>query len=151
MCNYMYKMTALHAFWPARVCIVCVCKCRMFACTRRIFICVDWVHVDRLLSNMCVAQAYYSRRLLWCGWQAVRYECPSLLFLLPSRPAAVCHLVAADDSQPLVCHREGEKAIHQLPHMLHFRVTFRFAFSLFWHKNDKRQRRKERLKTQNSG
>lgn len=77
------------------VCVLHVCMCALCAP-----ICVAQVHVGRLLSNMCAAQAYYSRWLLRCGWQAVRYEYLSLLFLPPSRPATVCHLVAADDSRP---------------------------------------------------
>ncbi|CAB1412389.1 unnamed protein product [Pleuronectes platessa] len=53
---------------------------------------------------------YYSRRLLRCGWQAVRYECPALLFILQSGPATVCHLVAENDSQPLDYEDAGPTA-----------------------------------------
>lgn len=63
-----------------------------------------------------------------------------LLSLLPSRPAAVCHSVAAADSQPLACYCEVDRRLHiscQLQgegfHLLDvvLRFTFRCAFSVF--------------------
>lgn len=152
----------LHVFRPCRLRSSVHCLCVNVACLRaphRTSICVDWVLLDSLFSNMCVAQAYYSRRLLRCGWQAVRCECPSLLFLLPSRPAAVCHLVAADDSQPLVCHRVYKTDVHLLPHtrrwitcsVCQLRVIFRFAYSLSVHKNCKDKGKKKHLSIKKEG
>lgn len=121
-CTYM-QLVNVHALHIGLIpCIQHVWYC-VLACALRInAACLrarpahpcPWTeHVNRPPSDTRGAQAYYSRRLLRCGWQAVRYECPSLLFLPPSRPAAVCHLVAVDDSQPAVCHRAKKRAVHQ--------------------------------------